>query len=127
VLSAEDDLEIVALAGDGASTLQAVSTHHPDVLVVDTEMPGPAVTELVRLVGQAEPGTRVLLLAEDTRPGPRTGRGHPCRRRRLPGRRGRPPGPPSSPPGVTPIPPGLTPTPPGVTPTPPCRGPRTGG
>jgi len=70
VLSAEDDLEIVALAGDGASTLQAVSTHHPDVLVVDTEMPGPAVTELVRLVGQAEPGTRVLLLAEDARPGP---------------------------------------------------------
>jgi DNA-binding NarL/FixJ family response regulator len=73
VLSAEDDLEIVALAGDGASTLQAVQTHHPDVLVVDTEMPGPAVTELVRLVGQAEPATRVLLLAEDTHPRPSTG------------------------------------------------------
>jgi DNA-binding NarL/FixJ family response regulator len=68
VLSAEDDLEIVALAGDGASTLQAVRTHHPDVLVVDTEMPGPAVTELVRLIGRDEPGTRVLLLAEDARP-----------------------------------------------------------
>jgi DNA-binding NarL/FixJ family response regulator len=66
VLSAEDDLEIVALAGDGASTIQAVQTHHPDVLVVDTEMPGPTVTELVRLVGQADPATRVLLLAEDT-------------------------------------------------------------
>jgi DNA-binding NarL/FixJ family response regulator len=76
VLSAEDDLEIVALAGDGASTLQAVRTHHPDVLVVDTEMPGPAVTELVRLIGQAEPGTRVLLLAEDPHPGP-TGRADP--------------------------------------------------
>ena len=58
VLSAEDDLEVVALAGDGASALQAVLTHHPDVLVVDTQMPGPAVTELVRLVGQAEPATR---------------------------------------------------------------------
>jgi len=68
VLSAEDDLEVVALAGDGASTLQAVQTHRPDVLVVDTEMPGPAVTELVRLVGQAEPATRVLLLAEDSGP-----------------------------------------------------------
>jgi DNA-binding NarL/FixJ family response regulator len=67
VLAAEDDLEVVALAGDGASTLQAVLTHRPDVLVVDTEMPGPAVTELVRLVDQAEPATRVLLLAEDTR------------------------------------------------------------
>ena len=67
VLSAEGDLEIVALAGDGASALQAVLTHHPDVLVVDTQMPGPAVTELVRLIGQAEPGTRVLLLVEDAR------------------------------------------------------------
>jgi DNA-binding NarL/FixJ family response regulator len=67
VLSAEDDLEIVALAGDGASALQAVLAHRPDVLVVDTQMPGPAVTELVRLVGQAEPATRVLLLAEDAR------------------------------------------------------------
>jgi DNA-binding NarL/FixJ family response regulator len=70
VLSAEDDLEIVALAGDGASALQAVLTHHPDVLVVDTQMPGPAVTELVRLVGQAQPTTRVLLLAEDARLAP---------------------------------------------------------
>src|SRR5215217_2155839 len=67
VLSAEDGLEVVALAGDGASTVQAVLTHRPDVLVVDTQMPGPAVTELVRLVGQARPATRVLLLAEDAR------------------------------------------------------------
>jgi DNA-binding NarL/FixJ family response regulator len=72
VLSAEDDLEVVALAGDGASALQAVLTHHPDVLVVDTQMPGPAVTELVRLVGQAQPATRVLLLAEDARLEPST-------------------------------------------------------
>jgi DNA-binding NarL/FixJ family response regulator len=70
VLSAEDDLEVVALAGDGASALQAVHTHHPDVLVVDTQMPGPTVTDLVRLVGQAEPATRVLLLAEDARLAP---------------------------------------------------------
>jgi DNA-binding NarL/FixJ family response regulator len=70
VLSAEDDLEVVALAGDGASALQAVLTHRPDVLVVDTQMPGPAVTELVRLVGQARPTTRVLLLAEDARLAP---------------------------------------------------------
>jgi DNA-binding NarL/FixJ family response regulator len=67
VLSAEDGLEVVALAGDGASALQAVLTHRPDVLVVDTQMPGPAVTELVRLVGQARPATRVLLLAEEAR------------------------------------------------------------
>jgi CheY-like chemotaxis protein len=107
VLSAEDDLEVVALAGDGASALQAVRTHRPDVLVVDTHMPGPAVTELVRLVGQARPTTRVLLLAEDARlapsgrpdpaghagmtravSGPGAGRGHPGGGRRPPGRDG---------------------------------------
>src|SRR5215216_6870235 len=81
VLSAEHDLEVVALAGDGASALQAVLTHRPDVLVVDTQMPGPAVTELVRLVGQAEPATRVLLLAEDARLAP-SSRPDPGRPRR---------------------------------------------
>jgi DNA-binding NarL/FixJ family response regulator len=65
VLSAEDDLEVVAVAGDGAAALQAVVTHQPDVLVADTQMPGPEIGELVRLVGAAQPATRVLLLAED--------------------------------------------------------------
>jgi DNA-binding NarL/FixJ family response regulator len=65
VLSAEADLEVVALAGDGAAALKAVVAHEPDVLVIDTQMPGPGVTELVRQVGQARPATRVLLLAED--------------------------------------------------------------
>jgi DNA-binding NarL/FixJ family response regulator len=66
VLSAEADLEVVALAGDGAAALEAVVAHEPDVLVVDTQMPGPGVAELVRQVGQARPATRVLLLAEDS-------------------------------------------------------------
>src|SRR6266545_2816612 len=70
VLSAEADLEVVALAGDGAAALQAVVAHEPDVLVVDTQMPGPGLAELVRLVGQARPATRVLLLAEDPRRSP---------------------------------------------------------
>jgi DNA-binding NarL/FixJ family response regulator len=65
VLSAEADLEVVALAGDGAAALEAVVAHEPDVLVIDTQMPGPGVTELVRQVGRARPATRVLLLAED--------------------------------------------------------------
>jgi DNA-binding NarL/FixJ family response regulator len=65
VLSAEADLEVVALAGDGAAALQAVVAHEPDVLVIDTQMPGPGVAELVRQVGQARPATRVLLLTED--------------------------------------------------------------
>jgi len=76
VLSAEDDLEVVAVAGDGAAALQAVVTHRPDVLVADTHMPGPEIGELVRLVGTAQPATRVLLLAEDALSAP-TGQADP--------------------------------------------------
>jgi DNA-binding NarL/FixJ family response regulator len=77
VLSAQADLEVVALAGDGAEALEAVVAHAPDVLVIDTQMPGADVAELVRLVGQARPATRVLLLAEDPRrpPNGRVGAG----------------------------------------------------
>ena len=65
VLSAEGDLEVVAVAGDGAAALQAVLAHQPDVLVADARMPGLEIGELVRLIGTAQPATRVLLLAED--------------------------------------------------------------
>jgi two-component system, NarL family, response regulator DesR len=41
VLSAEHDLKVVAVAGDGAAALQAVLAHQPDVLVADTQVPGP--------------------------------------------------------------------------------------
>jgi DNA-binding NarL/FixJ family response regulator len=75
VLSAEDDLEVVAVAGDGAAALQAVLAHQPDVLVAGTQMPGPEIGELVRLVGTAQPATRVLL-AEDALSAP-TGRADP--------------------------------------------------
>jgi CheY-like chemotaxis protein len=96
VLSAEDDPEVVvALAGDGASALQAVLTHRSDVLVVDTHMSsGPAVTELVRLVGQARPRPGCCCWprtpgspppANPTRVAPRH---DPGRGRRPPGRRG---------------------------------------
>src|SRR5215208_6037296 len=76
VLSAEHDLEVVAVAGDGAAALQAVLAHQPDVLVAGTQMPGPEIGELVRLVGTAQPATRVLLLAEDALSAP-TGRADP--------------------------------------------------
>ena len=78
VLSAEHDLEVVAVAGDGAAALQAVLAHQPDVLVADTRIPGLEIGELVRLVGTAQPATRVLLLAEDALSAP-TGQADPGR------------------------------------------------
>ena len=108
VLAAEGDLEVVALAGDGASALQAVLTHHPDVLVVDTQCP--ARRSPSWSAWSARPSRRpgLLLLAEDARlapssrpdPGGHAGMTRPSRPaswprhpgggRRLPGDLGRP-------------------------------------
>ena len=103
VLSAEDDLEVVALAGDGASALQAVLTHHPDVLVVDTHAwPGRHRTGSPGQPGRAdnqgaatgrgcsarpvEPSRPGRPRRYDTgRVGQRAGRGHPGDGRRPPG------------------------------------------
>jgi len=53
-----------------------VLAHQPDVLVADTRIPGLEIGELVRLVGMAQPATRVLLLAEGALSAP-TGRADP--------------------------------------------------
>jgi two-component system, NarL family, response regulator DesR len=39
LLSLEDDIEVVAQAGDGSAALALVREHQPDVLITDVEMP----------------------------------------------------------------------------------------
>jgi DNA-binding NarL/FixJ family response regulator len=39
LLAAEDDIEVVAEADDGAEAIDAVREHHPDVVVMDVRMP----------------------------------------------------------------------------------------
>src|SRR5699024_1015579 len=39
LLGLEPDVEVVAEAADGASTLAAVAAHRPDVLLLDVQMP----------------------------------------------------------------------------------------
>jgi DNA-binding NarL/FixJ family response regulator len=39
LLTAEDDLEVVAEADDGVEAIEAVREHHPDVVVMDVRMP----------------------------------------------------------------------------------------
>lgn len=40
LLDAEDDIEVVAEAADGAAGVDAVRRHHPDVVLLDISMPG---------------------------------------------------------------------------------------
>lgn len=62
VLEAEDDITVVAEAGDGAAAVSAARTHRPDVVLMDVRMPGmdgiTATAEIVRDF----PDTRVLVL-----------------------------------------------------------------
>ena len=64
VLAAEDDLEIVATAGDGASALRAAEDHRPDVLVLDVHMPATDIQQVIVAARQRVPGARLLALSD---------------------------------------------------------------
>lgn len=68
LLSLEDDIEVVAQAGDGAAALERVREHRPDVLITDVEMPVMSGLDVARLLrGQAQ--TRVVVLTNFARAG----------------------------------------------------------
>jgi DNA-binding NarL/FixJ family response regulator len=63
VIDLEEDLTVVAEAGDGVAALEAVARHRPDVAVLDVQMPrldGIGVCE--RLASREEGGPGVLVL-----------------------------------------------------------------
>jgi DNA-binding NarL/FixJ family response regulator len=63
ILDLQEDIEVVAEAGDGRAALRAVAEHRPDVVLMDIRMPvmdGLQATE--RLLGGGRPGPRVLVL-----------------------------------------------------------------
>jgi DNA-binding NarL/FixJ family response regulator len=63
ILDLQDDIEVVAEAGDGQAALRAVAEHRPDVVLMDIRMPvmdGLQATE--RLLRGGRPGPRVLIL-----------------------------------------------------------------
>ena len=63
ILDLQDDIEVVAEAGDGQAALRAVAEHRPDVVLMDIRMPvmdGLQATE--RLLRGGRPGPQVLML-----------------------------------------------------------------
>ena len=67
MLSAQDDMEVVAEAGTGAEAVSLHRKHAPDLMVVDLRMPDMQGDEVIKLVKQEHPDAKFLVLtAYDT-------------------------------------------------------------
>ncbi len=64
VLGATDDLEVVGEAVDGDEAVALVEALRPDVVVTDLEMPVCDGIDATRLIRRAQPGVRVVVLAD---------------------------------------------------------------
>jgi len=60
-LSADEELQVVATAGDAAAAVRAAREHQPDLALMDVAMPGNGL-EAARLIAGASPSTRVVIL-----------------------------------------------------------------
>jgi DNA-binding NarL/FixJ family response regulator len=62
MLDQEEDLCVVAEAGDGEQAVQLAAEHHPDIIIMDIAMPKLNGIEATRQIKAANPTTSVLVL-----------------------------------------------------------------
>ncbi len=62
LLTAEDDMSVVAEGCDGADAVALYATHHPDVTLMDLRMPGNGGISAIRTIRSAEPAARIIAL-----------------------------------------------------------------
>lgn len=62
VLESEDDIRVVAEAGTAADAMRYVLGHKPSILILDLNMPGGASLEIIPLVLENSPDTKVIVL-----------------------------------------------------------------
>lgn len=63
LLRAQPGFEVVAQAGDGPGTVMQARQHHPDVVLLDVEMPRHDVSDTVRRLLAVPPRPRVIVLS----------------------------------------------------------------
>jgi two-component system, NarL family, response regulator NreC len=63
LLEAEPDFSVIGETGDGLDTVREVERLQPDVLVLDLMMPGLSGLEVLRIIRQSSPRTRVVVLS----------------------------------------------------------------
>ena len=62
ILSAEDDIEVVGEAANGAEAIRMCAEHAPDVVLMDVRMPEVDGIDATRAVTSADPSPKVLVL-----------------------------------------------------------------
>jgi two-component system, OmpR family, response regulator len=65
LLGLEDFIEVVGTAGDGSGAIQAASDFHPDVILMDVQMPYMNGLTTALLLSQHFPEIRVILMSAD--------------------------------------------------------------
>jgi two-component system response regulator NreC len=68
LFDAEGDIEVLAEAGDAETARRYVHGHHPDVLVIDLNMPGEATLEVIPRIRQQFPDTQIVILTMQDEP-----------------------------------------------------------
>ena len=69
LLEAEEDFEVLAEAGDVEEAVRYVRGHHPDVLILDLNMPGGPSIQAVPRIQEASPDTNIVVLTMQNEPG----------------------------------------------------------
>ncbi|HWO17104.1 MAG TPA: response regulator transcription factor [Solirubrobacterales bacterium] len=68
LLEAEDDLEVVAEAGDAETAVRYVRGHKPTVLILDLNMPRRSSLEAIPDIQEASPRTEIVVLTMQNEP-----------------------------------------------------------
>ncbi len=68
LLQAEDEFEVVAEAGDVATTERRVAAYHPRVLILDLNMPGGSSLPAIPGLRESAPDTHIVVLTMQTDP-----------------------------------------------------------
>jgi len=65
LLAAQHDVEIVGVCADGITALEAIEAHHPDLVLLDVQMPGMDGFEVVSNLDPADAPAIVFVTAHD--------------------------------------------------------------
>ena len=68
LLQAEEGFEVVAEAGDVATTERRVTVYHPRVLILDLNMPGESSLPAIPRLRQSAPATQIVVLTMQNDP-----------------------------------------------------------